>query len=119
MNFSLEARLQSFPLGLLSKSIMPIAIALSIVAGLIAGMSYLNAISLMRKCSIVSFAQYTVLIRFNPMSSQAITKIRVNTSLPINAGMKFPRMKETHTTGIFGLLLGVTAIVPVFLVLFI
>jgi hypothetical protein len=52
-------------------------------------------------------------------SSQAITKIRVNTSLPINAGMKFPRMKETHTTGIFGLLLGVTAIVPVFLVLFI
>lgn len=53
------------------------------------------------------------------MDSQAITKIRANTSLPINAGMRFPRIPEKRTTGILGLLLGVTAIVPVLFVLFI
>ncbi len=52
-------------------------------------------------------------------NSQAITKIRVNTSLPINAGMKFPRVPVKRTTGIFGLTLAIVAFVPVLFVLFI
>lgn len=53
------------------------------------------------------------------MDSQAITKIRANTSLPVNAGMKFPRIPEERTTGIFGLTLAIVAFVPVLFVLFI
>lgn len=53
------------------------------------------------------------------MDSQAITIIRDKTSLPINAGMKFLRMPEERTTGIFALVLGIVAIMPVLLVMFI
>lgn len=51
--------------------------------------------------------------------SQQITIIRGNSPLPINAGMKFPRMREEKTTGIFAFVLGVMAFVPVLLVMFI
>jgi hypothetical protein len=57
---------------------------------------------------------------FNPMRlSQQITIIRGNCPLPMNAGMKFPRMREEKTTGIFAFVLGVMAFVPVLFSIFI
>lgn len=53
------------------------------------------------------------------MNSQAITIIRDKTSLPINAGMKYARPEMDSLSGIVAIFLGVTAIVPVLLVMFI
>ncbi len=53
------------------------------------------------------------------MDSQAITIIRGNSPLPINAGFRYHRSGPDCFAGIVAVFLGITAIVPVLLVMFI